>query len=243
MPKKRKKLKQKEPLPTLASVPRKPARGKMRMAELQELTKQEGQDPSAQFTALDARARAAGKMPEYEEPEIFDEMTPKQIKKAEETQMAKYNTALASVRSEMRSPALGEEAGRAIHSALQGKAAKEAWRAYEGLTASMWAYSKTVLGVYPFPKSMKFETLPERFETRPDDRPDLRDEEQRQRDTVNSWMRWNGWIDQLAVQDRSAIWDHVRRGVVLHTYDGLTVRGTRFCEAMDKLAQVVDRKR
>lgn len=52
--------------------------------------------------------------------------------------------------------------------------------------------------------------MPERFETREDDKPDLRSEDECHRDAVNDWMRWRGYIGQLRSDQQFALFEVVR---------------------------------
>ena len=108
---------------------------------------------------------------------------------------------------EMMNPALGEAAGRAIYAVRKGDTAKRLWDAYKGFTAAEAAYAKHYLGMSLNAKTAKIEMMPETFEARADDRPDLRDEEQRSKDASNKWMRWRGMLMQLDKAYQKAILD------------------------------------
>lgn len=132
----------------------------------------------------------------------------------------------------MRSQALGEPAGRAIYLRYEGSEAAELWDVYAGLTAAEARYAKIVLGVPIQAKVAKIEYLPERLETGADDDPDLRTEDERHRDAVNSWIRWRGLIQQLSAGEQTAIWAVVR-GRAEPVHEGsLTRSGGRFLEAL-----------
>lgn len=151
----------------------------------------------------------------------------------------------ASVRSEMRTEALGEAAGRAIH--LSGhKEPDKLWAAYRGLTGAEAAYARVSLGMSLHAKTAKIEMMPERMETRADDKPDLRSEDERHRDAVNTWMRWQGYMGHLLSSEQSAIWAIVRDRAdpVAKTANGgavLTRAGRDFVDAMASLSEVLER--
>lgn len=143
----------------------------------------------------------------------------------------------AKHRDEMRSPIASDEAGRAIMSALRGDHQKKAWGAYTGLISARDRFYRSI-GKSPYPKTGNIETAPERFETRADDRPDLRTQEQKDVAAEAAWMRWQGYVMRLSIAEQTAIWDHVTRGVIVHENALTTWRGRLFAEALLKLAEV-----
>lgn len=195
-------------LPSIEPAPRKKARGKLRMSELAQLKN----DPEAMHTVLDARARQMGKTAE---------------KPAD----------AAALRDEMRSPAYSGEAERAISSIHGGEARTRALEAHKGLISAYERYC-AVFGKSPYPKCATIETAPERFETRADDRPDFRSEEERERDAKNRWQIWVTQVNLLSKADSRAIWDHVSRGSILRTPEGVTAKGRAFAQAVLNLADV-----
>jgi len=150
---------------------------------------------------------------------------------------------------DMNIAALSEAAGMAIHAVhgdrkdKDGKpVAKTLWDAYRGLTAAEERYHKIVLGQRIHAKTAKIEMMPERFEARDDDNPDLRSEDEKHRDAVNNWMRWRGYVMHLPSYQQVRIFD-----VVYGRYDPMdggkvTSNGRKFVEAVEALADVVARK-
>lgn len=144
--------------------------------------------------------------------------------------------------TEMRHPAYGEPAGRAIYAIHGGDTAKRLWDAYRGFTAAEATYAKTYLGMRLHAKTAKVEYLIETFEARPDDSPDLRDEEQRSRDASNNWARWRGYLMRLGRPDQQAIYD-IAYGRAEPMMDGkVGPYGRRFVEAVAALADVLDNR-
>jgi len=140
----------------------------------------------------------------------------------------------------MRSQALGEAAGRAIYLFADKDAAQRLWTVYAGLTAAEERYARTILGKSLHAKCAKIEIAPERFEARPDDQPDLRSEDERNRDTINAWARWRGYLGCLPSVMQSDFWA-VARGRVEPIQDGaITSSGHRFLGALTKLTEYVD---
>lgn len=140
----------------------------------------------------------------------------------------------------MAAQALGDPAGQALHLAHDPEKAARLWSAYTGLTAAESRYHRTCLGKSMAAKVAKIEFLPETFEARDDDQPDLRDEDERHRDAANAWNRWLGYFNSLGLADRSII-QAVSRGWCEPVRDGtLTDKGRDFVAAVEKLADVVD---
>ncbi|TNE54818.1 MAG: hypothetical protein EP341_05655 [Sphingomonadales bacterium] len=141
----------------------------------------------------------------------------------------------------MRSQALGEAAGMAIHLLSSGDKANMLWGAYSGLTAAEARYHRVVLGVQMTAKVSKIETMPETFEARPDDNPDLRSEDERHRDASNSWASWLAIFNRLSLGERAII-QAVSRGWCEPVKDGkITDRGREFVQAVAALADEVDK--
>lgn len=145
-------------------------------------------------------------------------------------------------------PALSEGAGRAIIATREGDEQKKKesierlWNVYKGLTAAEARYMRLVLGKQVHAKTAKIEMMPERFETRADDKPDLRSEEERHRDAVNTWMRWRGMVEHLPVAMRVAIFNTVYDRVTVYDAGEVTGHGRKFVKAMELLADVVEEK-
>lgn len=143
--------------------------------------------------------------------------------------------------TEMRDPALGEGAGRAIHAIHRGEAAKRLWSVYTGFTAAEATYAKHYLGLRLHANTAKLEMMVERIETRADDKPDFRTEEERSRDASNNWMRWRGYIMHLANPDQRVIFDVAYGRAEPMDAGQITRTGLHFVSAMEQLADVVDR--
>ena len=140
----------------------------------------------------------------------------------------------------MQFQALGEPAGQALFLSHTVEDALKLWTVYAGLTASEARYHRVCLGKSMAAKVAKIEFLPERFEARDDDQPDLRDEDEKHRDAANSWDRWRGHFNQLGLGDRTII-QSVSRGWIDPVIDGIvTARGKEFVTAVEKLSKVVD---
>lgn len=142
--------------------------------------------------------------------------------------------------TEMRDPAYGEDAGMAILAIHKGDNAKRLWAAYRDFTAAEATYAKYYLGLRLHAGTLKLELLPDDFEVRPDDKLDLRSEEERSRDAASAWMHWQGLIMRLPCYQQAAIY-HVSYGRAKPMDAGkITDSGRRFVAAMERFAEVVD---
>lgn len=137
------------------------------------------------------------------------------------------------------SPAYGEAAGRALVIFYGETSGEDLFALYRALTASERRFHSLCLGLSAYPKAARLEIAPERFETRADDRPDLRSDEERERDARKDWSGWEDHLNKLGLVDYSAIasarfgWGEMMR-------DGrVTNTGILFCRAMAKLQEVM----
>lgn len=198
----------------LADVPRRAAQGRERMDQI----KHEA-DPAR--TVKEARARHMGVMIEPE---------PKGDTKAAARNAAK----LAKMRANM----LSEEAGKALHLLCDPDTAKRLWGHFTALTAAEGRYHRSI-GKSLYAKTAKIEFMREVFETRADDRPDLRSQDDRDREAVSAWMRWQGLIGRLSAFEQTAIFDGYRREVTFVDAGDVKMAGVRFVAAMRALDRVV----
>ena len=92
-----------------------------------------------------------------------------------------------------RNPMLSDDAGRAIWLETgRGNPTREQaplWSLLCDITRSYATYCASI-GKSPHAKCGKIEFLPERFEVRADDRPDLRSREEKDIAAARSWRSW-----------------------------------------------------
>ena len=139
----------------------------------------------------------------------------------------------------MRNPALSEPAGMAIYALHGGDTAKALWDTYTAFTAAEMNYHRRCLSASVHAKTAKIEMMPERLETRADDVPDFRSDDEKARDAERSWMRWRGYIGHLGAIEAAPIFDVWRGRVQAMEAGQITLAGRAFVEAMVKLQKVV----
>lgn len=142
-------------------------------------------------------------------------------------------------RAKVAAQSYAGEAGRAIMASQQGEPARGMTECYTALLRADAAYCSRYLGSRRHAKTAKIEMMPERFEARADDTPDLRTDEERDRQAVSTWMRWQGWLGQIAKHKASAIQRALGEEAELVTCGGvLTGEGCLFIEAMTDLVPI-----
>lgn len=145
----------------------------------------------------------------------------------------------ASDMNEMRLTGLVDAAGMAITLSRDADTAKSLTALYGAYIASYRRYMIRCIGVSPDAKTAKIEMMPEVVEVRPDDRPDIRSHDERDRDAANSWGRYHTALASLSIADRSYIEGASRDWVVLVDAGTVTPAGARFVAAMDKFAAIM----
>lgn len=142
---------------------------------------------------------------------------------------------------DMRSQALGEDAGRAIYYVAAPDDAPQLWGVYKGLTEAEVRYCRLKLGKSVSAKTAKIEMEPEKIETRAEESPpDDRTWEEKLRSATNRWMDWQRWMGMLSSADQTAIWDIARGRREAMTGGEITGAGVRFVAAIVNLAERVD---
>jgi len=136
--------------------------------------------------------------------------------------------------NDLRAQMLSEDAGVAIWMICDPEPANRLWGHYVALTAAEARYHRSI-GKSVHPKCAKIEMMQERFETRDDDQIDIRTEEERDRQAVSTWMRWQGAIGCLLSSEQQAIQSVVRDSVTLIRDAMPTSAAARFVSAMKRL--------
>lgn len=136
-------------------------------------------------------------------------------------------------------PGFGDPAGVALDLGVADRDERNAlWDLFKRLDAADDAYIRRYVGVRRFPNVAKVEFLPERFETSADDPLDTRSADEKDRDAVNGWMRWQGLLGRMSAADHTAIVTVMRRRVEPVAGASLTTAGWAFVAAMKNLLAV-----
>jgi hypothetical protein len=143
-------------------------------------------------------------------------------------------------KSKMKAEALAFAAGRAIYSIHEGKPAARLWDAYTRLTDAEARYLKHATGLSLYAKTARLEYLPERFEARDDDSPDMRTDDEKFQDASNKWRYWRGLVMHLSCFQQTCIFDVAYGRLDPMDAGGITSYGGRFVEALERFADVVD---
>ncbi|WP_312529954.1 hypothetical protein [Paracoccus sp. (in: a-proteobacteria)] len=137
----------------------------------------------------------------------------------------------------------GEPAGQAIAIGSVDKAeADRLWAAFKKVDMADDAYMRRIIGKHRFPNVSKAEFLPESFETNPDDVPDNRTADEKDRDAVNGWMRMQGLLGCLAGHERHSIASIMRRRVDPVKGGQLTTAGLAFVAAIRMLDERMNKR-
>lgn len=139
----------------------------------------------------------------------------------------------------MDEPMMGEEAGRAITiGAADEHEADQLWETFKLIDASDEAFSRRVLGKQRFPNVARMEMMPERMETRPDDRIDVRTADEKAADAKRSWAGWCEMLGSLHMPLHAAMHMALRQRVKLHQGRQLTRAGSLFVDAIRQVNAV-----
>lgn len=139
-------------------------------------------------------------------------------------------------------PIWGEPAGQAIAMTCDTDEARRLWDTFKRVDAADDAYARRYCGIRRFPNVGKLEYLPETLETRPDDRPDSRTQDEKDRDAVNEWMRWQGLFGRIGRDNHTAVVDAMRQRARLVHAGRVTKSGAAFIAAMRALDDQYQRR-
>ena len=156
---------------------------------------------------------------------------------------AKHREVTDIARRRADDPMYCEPAGVAIRIGAEDRdEAIKLWALFKAADAADEAYARRFVGIRRFPNVGKLEYLPETFETRADDRPDHRSQDEKDRDAVNAWMRWQGHFGCISKDHHSVIVDAMRHRARLTHAGQLTRTGSAFIAAMRALDMVTQKR-
>lgn len=134
-------------------------------------------------------------------------------------------------------PMLCEPAGQAVAlGASDADEARELYAVFCRFDRADETYMRRIIGRARFQAVSKLEILPEQFETRADDVIDPRSADEKDRDAVNTWMRWQGLLGRLSAREHTLIVGVSRHTAgPVHRDGALTPLGADFIAAMRAL--------
>lgn len=92
----------------------------------------------------------------------------------------------------------GSQLGMVLHHECRADAIPRLWSTWQGYCTAMRTYRARILNVTGDPANAALQMMPEPMQADDGHTIDTRDAEQRDRDAVNSWMRWHGCIGHLS---------------------------------------------
>ena len=115
------------------------------------------------------------------------------------------------------------------------------WAVVQGFAAAERTYRLRYLGQSGTAKGASISMVRERMETDQSHSVDLRSQEERDRDAVNNWMRWRGYLGHLSAAEQTLLHDldENREGALWD--GGPTAKGLATLDAVRRLKKVVDR--
>lgn len=131
----------------------------------------------------------------------------------------------------------GSDAGRCIAYRRADHAASNLWSVWQGYCQANETYRARYIGVSESPKGASIDMAPERMETDQSHSVDPRSQEEKDRDAVSAYMRWEGLLMQLDRHQMTAI--KAARTIdegVLWMNSAPTLRGQTFISAISRLA-------
>lgn len=102
-------------------------------------------------------------------------------------------------------PLLGCPMGFVILTERRRDVASALWDVWQAYCAAERTYRLRILGLSGEPKGASLEMTPETISTNPDEKPDLRSEDEKDRDASNNWMRWQGYLGCIPKEQASLL--------------------------------------
>lgn len=144
-----------------------------------------------------------------------------------------------SERNAMLYPFYSDPAGIAIsiHFKDDGDRLKH-WQTFCSLDGAEEVYHRRILSRSRRAKCGKVEYYPERFEARPEETTDTRDDDQKDRDASNRWAMWRGYVGHLTAKEQNALYCGVYLRAELFRDAALTPAGKGFVVALERLTDI-----
>lgn len=139
-------------------------------------------------------------------------------------------------------PHLGSPLGWVMHRLCEPEEIARLWRVWQAWCSAERTYRLRIIARAEEPKGASVAMLPERVETPTGHTIDSRTSDERDRDAVAAWMRWQGFLGQLLRTDDATRLHQARRGdgPPLWVDREPTDTGAATLRALRKLADVVE---
>lgn len=147
-----------------------------------------------------------------------------------------------AARSRAAAPWLGCDLGRVMNASLNQDQCSAAWSVWQAFCAAERNYRTRILGITGDPQNSAITILPEKLQADDGHTIDTRTADERDRDAVNAWMRWRGYVGCLTSTDASLLFLAERdQGRDLWRHREPTPRGLQTLSALIALCDAVER--
>lgn len=133
----------------------------------------------------------------------------------------------------------GSQIGMVMQAHLSVAKISPLWQTFQSWCAAEATYRRRYIGQSEHPKAPAMAMTRDPVETDASHSVDLRDSDQKDRDAVNNWMRWQGYLGHLSSADQTALHDARLERVELWKDQKATARGVAALTALGRLHQVV----
>ena len=107
----------------------------------------------------------------------------------------------------MRGPHMSAQIGFVLEASCGKSEVDALWQTFRNWCAAEEGYRRRYLGQSEFAKTANYGAVVERMETDQSHSVDLRDGDEKDRDAVSRWMRWQGYLGHLSAPHRTALHD------------------------------------
>lgn len=138
-------------------------------------------------------------------------------------------------------PILGHEIGYVLQACCKPEVAVRLWDTWQAYCAAEEAYRKRILGMSAHPKGASIQAMPEPLQTDQSMRVDMRTDEERDRQAVSVWMKWQGYLGCIPTDWASAMRQAERgNGRKLWRDGEVTAAGLTALDAIKALREASD---
>lgn len=101
----------------------------------------------------------------------------------------------------------GSQLGMVMQHAMRTDEIGPLWQTFQAWCMAEDTYRRRYLGQTEHPKGAAIKSVPDPMTTDTSHTVDLRDPEQKDRDAVNRWMQWQGYLGNLSAMEQTALHD------------------------------------